>query len=134
MLRMRFMPCDFHPILLVLGNAADLARFADLLAGFARTGDAIDLERSGVFSEDTTVRLVEETTPPGLWRDGTSGRRLIWRLTRDQATEFAREVSKIADGHTLAGSATLECEVLNEIRIKVSLGEFEDEFLLGNAC
>ena len=38
----------------------------------------------------------------------------------------------MARGESRAGSATLECEVLNEVVAKVSLGEFEDDFLLGD--
>lgn len=138
MLRMRYMPCDFHPLLLVLGNAAQLRHFSSVLEGFAATGEAVDLGQNGVFSEDTKV-ILRELDVAGRAREGlwlaAGGRApvLEWRLTRERAREFAGDVMKTAAGQVRAGSSTLECEVLNEIRVKVSFGEFEDRFLLGEA-
>jgi len=132
---MRFMPSDFHPILLVLGDKGELAIFADLLARFSQTGVPISLETQGVKSTDTSVRLIEQNDhKPGLWQRKAGSAELVWHLPRDVAAQFSREVAKLAMGKSLAGSATLECEVLNEIRITVSLGEFEDEFLIGDTC
>ena len=135
MLRMRFMPSDFHPILLVLGDKNDLAVFADVLDVFSETGETTTLERHGVSSADTSVQLIEQGDhKPGLWQSLPGGADLVWHLSRDMAAKFAQEIADLAEGKAMAGSATLECEVLNEIRVVVSLGEFEDEFLIGNAC
>jgi len=138
MLRMRFMPCDFHPLLLVLGGKDDLDQFSQILLQFAVNGECLELGKEGIFSEDTSVKLVEvgtdNTSVAGLWKSNDTGSNLVWTLTREQAAGFGQEVSKIVSGISLAGSATLECEILNEIRVKVSLGEFEDEFLVGSAC
>ena len=38
MLRIGFMPSDFYPVLLVLGEHGDLVDFGDILAAFAETG------------------------------------------------------------------------------------------------
>ncbi|MFG1374322.1 hypothetical protein V5F32_19255 [Xanthobacter oligotrophicus] len=138
MLRMRYMPCDFHPLLLVLGNASQLRHFSSVLEGFAATGEMADLGQNGVFSEDTKVILRELDAAgrerEGLWfASGGAPPVLEWRLTRERAEAFAEDVMKTANGEVRAGSSTLECEVLNEIRVKVSFGEFEDRFLLGEA-
>ncbi|MDF0599043.1 hypothetical protein [Psychromarinibacter halotolerans] len=131
------MPCDFHPLLLVLGDAAELRHFSNLLSCFAATGARVELTEAGMFSEDTRVMLreldPEKPERPGLWvREAGTHPVLDWRLTREQAEDFADDVLKTANGESRAGSSTLECEELNEIRVKVSFGEFEDQFLLGN--
>ncbi len=134
---MRYMPCDFHPLLLVLGDAAQLRYFASILERFAATGEPVDFGENGVFSEDTRV-ILRELDPQGTEKEGLWVKEkgetpiLDWRLSRERAEEFALDVLKTANGETRAGSSTLECEVLNEIRVKVSFGEFEDQFLLGN--
>jgi len=128
------MPCDFHPILLVLGNKNDLAVIAGLLDDFSETGETTALEQRGVTSADTSVQLIEQGDhKPGMWQSQPGSADLVWYLTRDMAANFAQEITKLAEGKAMAGSAILECEVLNEIRIVVSLGEYEDEFLTGNA-
>lgn len=125
------MPSDFHPILLVLGNKGDLITFADLLAAFSQTGETVVLNKQGISSGDTTVQLLQqEGHKPGLWQREAGSADLVWYLPLDVAAHFADEVAKLAHGKSLAGSAHLECEVLNEIRVHVSLGEFEDEFLV----
>lgn len=137
MLRMRYMPCDFHPLLLILGDADELRGFSDLLSRFAESGQSVELASEGVFSEDTQVVLHELSTAKneqqGLWVAKSGVRPVLeWCLARETAKNFAREVLKTANGLSLAGSSTLECEVLNEIRVKVSFGEFEEQFLLGD--
>lgn len=135
---MRYLPCDFHPVLLILGNASQLRHVSEILDNFAATGEAVDLGQSGIFSADTQVILRELDTATGaragLWL-ASGGRKptLDWCLTRAHAKEFADTVMKAATDDAHAGSATLECETLNEIRVKVSFGEFEDPFLLGDA-
>ena len=136
MLRMRYMPCDFHPLLLVLGNATELLTFSGLLLKFASDGRPQNLSRVGVFTEDTCVimqELAQESDQdPGLWVTKAGMRPVLeWRLSKVLAEKFSAEVLAIANGPSRAGSTILECQVLNEIRIKVSFGEFEDCFLLG---
>lgn len=133
MLRMGFMPSDFHPILLVLGQARDLMVFADLLEGFSKTGGSLVLNDSGVFSTDTRVVLHEaradDSDKPGLWQSAPGSMDLIWRLPRDYAWIFSNEIANLAQSQELAGSVTLECEVLGEIRVKASIGEWEEPYL-----
>jgi hypothetical protein len=132
MLRMGFMPSDFHPVLLVLGASGDLAGLARTLSEFALDGRDRALRASGVvFSTDTEVVLSRPATDeqPGLWPDAGGGGLLHWRLSREWAKQFAHEVGLLASSGAPAGSVTLECEVLNEVKVKVSIGEWEDHFL-----
>ena len=133
MLRMSFMPSDFHPILLVLGDREELRSFARLLESFATSGSTTLLhEADGVHAPNTEVVLQESGGRKGLWREDGE-RRLSWTLDRNAAADFAAEIRELADSGAAAGSVTLECEILNEIKAKISLGEFEDDFLTGEA-
>ena len=119
----------------MLGNDEQLRQFATVLNDFAQSGEPVELGERGIFSEDTKVQLRELQVGEreGLWvRQGGKSPLLEWCLTRDRAEDFADDVMKTANGESLAGSSTLECEVLNEVRVKVSFGEFEEKFLLGN--
>lgn len=138
MLRMSFMPSDFHPLLLVLGTHSDLSGFADSLSAFVRTGATCRLAADGgIFSTDTEVLLATpapgDDGPHGLWVEAGREGLLRWRLSTDEAAVFAAEVADLAASGEPAGSVTLECDVLNEIKVKVSIGEWEDHFLTDEA-
>lgn len=128
------MPSDFHPVLLVLGEARDLTAFGAILAGFAATAAPCRLAADGgVFSTDTEVALAapgeEGAVRPGLWRDADDKGLLRWTLAPQTAAAFAAQVAALAAAQVPAGSVTLECALLGEIRVQVSLGEWEDGYL-----
>lgn len=132
MLRMSYMPSDFHPVLLVLGQHAELQRFSDALARFAGTGQETALVADGhVFSTDTEVilRELDDRHRYGLWPDADRAGLLYWSLPREDAAAFAAEVADLAASGAPAGSVTLECDLLGEVKAKVSIGEWEDHFL-----
>lgn len=133
MLRMSYMPSDFHPILLVLGTPEQLLILSDALERFSESGGTMALNDAGVFSTDTRVVLeeidIEADQKPGLWQAGTNAAHLVWRLPKRYAWIFANEVANLASSEEPAGSVTLECDVLGEIRAKVSIGEWEEDYL-----
>ena len=137
MLRMGYMPSDFHPLLLVLGDADELRRFADVLARFSERGGPLSLTENGVHGPDTTVWLRESTGGPegtlGLWVSCGTTRQLDWILSKALASEFAGEVLELARSGQAAGSVMLECGHGGEIKVKVSMGEWEDHFLADGA-
>lgn len=133
MLRMSFLPCDFNPILLVLGTSPELMKFAEALEKFSKQGDRLALNDEGIVSTDTSVELVEHPVDGpkkvGLWQTAPDGMDLEWRLPKRYAEIFANEIANLATSGDPAGSATLECDILGEIRVKVSVGEWEDHYL-----
>lgn len=136
MLRMGYMPSDFHPVLLVLGDHQDLPRFAEILAAFARDGIARRLAAEGhLHSTDTEVMLesVGGGRKYGLWPDARESRLLHWTLPAEDAAAFAAEVADLARSGAPAGSVTLECGLLGEVKVKVSTGEWEEHFLEDDA-
>lgn len=133
MLRMSYMPSDFHPILLVLGQADELLVLADALETFSKQGERLLLNDAGVHSTDTRVELQETQQDSGeklgLWPISPRSMELAWRLPRAYARIFSDEVANLANSGEPAGSTTLECDVLGEVRVKVSIGEWEDNYL-----
>lgn len=136
MLRMGYMPSDFHPVLLVLGDAQDLQRFAGILAAFARDGTARRLAAENlVHSTDTEVMLASlgDGRKHGLWPDARDSGLLHWTLSGEDAAAFAAEVADLASSGAPAGSVTLECGLLDEVKVKVSVGEWDEHFLEDDA-
>ncbi|WBU63566.1 hypothetical protein [Paracoccus aerodenitrificans] len=133
MLRMGFMPSDFHPVLLVLGQPKHLMVFADALEKFSDQGGSLSLNDEGAFSTDTKVMLEEHPAggpeKVGLWPVTPGSMELVWRLPKNYAWIFSNEVANLANSGEPAGSATLECDILGEVRVKVSIGEWEDHYL-----
>lgn len=132
MLRIGYMPSDFHPVLLVLGNHADLDRFSEILGQFSGDGRTREMGiDTDVYSTNTRVILAgpESGRRYGLWPDEADGSQLHWTLTKEDAGAFFREVVDLSSSGAPAGSTTLECDILDEIKVKVSIGEWEDHFL-----
>lgn len=133
MLRMSFMPSDFHPVLLVLGNADELMVLADALEAFSKSEQRVVLNDVGIYSTDTCVELeacsLDSDVTPGLWQARKGSTDLVWRLPGHYAWIFSNEVANLATSGERAGSVTLECETMREIKVKVSIGEWEDHYL-----
>jgi hypothetical protein len=54
---------------------------------------------------------------------------LAWRLPVGYARIFSDEVANLSASGEPAGSTTLECDILGEVRVKVSIGEWEETYL-----
>jgi len=121
MLRIAFLPSDFNPMVLVLGEAEDLHRLAATLRCFAREPADAPLETS-------CVRLTASDGPLGIHQAAASGA-FLWRLDSAHAHAFADQIDSLAQPTRLAGSEVLECTTDEEIPVKVSRGEYTDDFL-----
>jgi hypothetical protein len=121
MLRIDFLPSDFNPMVLVLGEAEDLHRLAATLRNFARAPAEAPLEQS-------RVRLTASTGPLGIHPADEPGA-FLWRLDAAHAETFADQIDSLAQPSRVAGSEILECTTEEEIPVKVSRGEYTDDFL-----
>ncbi|WP_407147895.1 hypothetical protein [Bradyrhizobium sp. ORS 86] len=128
MLRFEYMPSDFHPLFLFLGEGTDLAALARLLRGFAEDPQAITVAERipGAVSRDELV-LVPADDEFGM-RD--LGGRFAWKLTSWQAERIAERIELLAPRDNKSGSEILEIGSEGEIPVKVSRGEFTDDFLI----
>ncbi len=121
MLRVGFLPSDFNPMVLMLGEAEDLHRLAATLRHFAR-------ERAETRIERSSVSLTASDGPLGI-HPATEPDAFVWRLDAARAASFADQIAALAHPARLAGSEILECSIEEEIPVKVSRGEYTDDFL-----
>lgn len=130
MLRYGFLPSDYHPMLLFLGEAADLRAFAGLMRDFAQAQRDIRFETAAFMhaADKTRVLLTGSGPQPGMRAVDHAARSFVWTLEPWQAEMFAEELAHLARPGRKSGSAMLEA-ALGEIPVKVSLGEYTDDFL-----
>jgi hypothetical protein len=121
MLRVGFLPSDFNPMVLMLGEAEDLHRLAATLRQFARHPADATIERS-------SIRLTATVGPLGIQAAGEPGA-FLWRLDPARAQAFADQIDQLAQPSRVAGSEILACTTGEEIPVKVSRGEYTDDFL-----
>ena len=132
MLRFDFMPSDFNPLFLFLGDAEDLARLSETLRAFATAPAIVEL---GAAIPGAVTRSRLELVPQagedgdyGVRADSQGGFR--WGLNAWQANQVADRIDLLTPPENRSGSDILEFGVDGEIPVKVSRGEFEDEFLI----
>ena len=131
MLRFDHLPSDFNPMFLFLGEKQDLAALANLLRSFASAPRPLDVRQqlSGAISR-TTLRLVPaegDAANFGMKQDRDGFR---WVLNSWQAEKIAERIELLTPAHQKSGSDIIELGVEGEIPVKVSLGEFTDDFLV----
>jgi hypothetical protein len=130
MLRIGFLPSDFNPMLLMLGEQEELRALGGVLRQFARDGGAVRLEELPFCAASgTRVMLAGGAGAPGLHALPDEPDAFVWRLDAQLAAAFAHSVDDLAAASRKAGSELLECTQQEEIPVKVSRGEYTDDFL-----
>ncbi len=135
MLRYGYLPSDFNPMLLFLGEPGDLRGLAAVLECFAREPSAAELTAllpGADAPSGERVMVVPAADRPGLRRSAADPSGFEWRLDPHRAAEYAAEVAALAAPGRRAGSAMLGPDAPGEregIPVKVSLGEYLDEVL-----
>ena len=130
MLRIGFLPSDFNPMLLMLGEQEDLRALGGVLRQFARDGGAQRRdELAFCAAHGTRVTLSDAAGPPGLHALADVPDAFVWRVDARRAAAFAELVDDLAVASRKAGSELLECTHEEEIPVKVSRGEYTDDFL-----
>ncbi|HEX4173106.1 MAG TPA: hypothetical protein VHY82_11605 [Acetobacteraceae bacterium] len=128
MLRIGYLPSDFNPMVLVLGDAEDFRLLAGVLRHFARDRTDVALHQLGFCAAASSVTLTASAGPPGVQPTGDN--RFLWRVSAEQAAQFAGQIDRLAAEPRTAGSELLECTTEEEIPVKVSRGEYTDDFLM----
>ncbi|MCP1850018.1 MULTISPECIES: hypothetical protein [unclassified Bradyrhizobium] len=128
MLRFEYMPSDFNPLFLFLGESADLAALAMLLRRFAEDPQTIAVAERipGAVSRNALV-LAPADDEFGM-RD--LGGRFAWKLTDWQAERIAERIELLTPQDNKSGSEIVEIGSDGEIPVKLSRGEFTDDFLI----
>lgn len=129
MMRVAFLPSDFNPMILMLGEAEDCRALGGVLRNFAREGRDVAFAGLGFCRcLDTELTLTAQPGAPGVQRDGE---RFIWRVPPATAARFADRLEDLAEPDRIAGSEELDCGTEEGIAVKVSRGEYTDDYLAG---
>jgi hypothetical protein len=129
MLRIGFLPSDFNPMVLMLGEAEDFRALGGVLRGFARDNADVRLDTLGFcHAAGTRLLLTASAGPPGVRPEKDGG--FLWRIDGSLACRFAAQADELTDPGPYAGSAMLECSIVEEIPVKLSRGEYTEDFLL----
>jgi hypothetical protein len=127
-LRIGYLPSDFNPMVLILGESEDLRLLAGVLRRFAREQADVRLDQLGFCAAPrTTVTVTASPGAPGI--QPAADNHFLWRLDIDRATAFADQIDQLAVPSRAAGSEILECTTEEEIPVKVSRGEYTEDFL-----
>jgi hypothetical protein len=128
MMRIGFLPSDFNPMILMLGEAEDCRALGGVLRRFARDGQDVAFADLGFCQvTGTDVLLTAAPGPVGVQR--CEGHPFIWRVPPEMAAGFADRLDDLAEPGRGAGSEALDCATEDGIAVKVSRGEYTDDFL-----
>ena len=122
------MPSDFNPLFLFIGEGADLAALAKLLRRFADDPQELAIaERIPGVTSRTPLVLAPADHEFGMRDLGSSFR---WKLNGWQAARIAERIDLLTRPESKSGSDIIEVGSDGEIPVKVSRGEFTDDFLI----
>lgn len=132
MLRFDYMPSDFHPLFLFLGEAGDLSALASLLRDFADDPQRIDLrDRLRGSVSKAQLHLVPADESAGRYGLLPAGDAMFeWHLNAWQAGQIAERIDVVIAPEHKDGSEIVELGIVGEIPVKISRGEFTDDFLV----
>jgi hypothetical protein len=130
MLRIGYLPSDFNPMVLMLGEAEDFRLLAATLRRFAHDRADVALHQLGFCAAASAVTLTSSAGAPGIQPAGDN--RLLWRVGAEQAARFAARIDALAAPSRTAGSELLQCTTGEEIPVKLSRGEYTEDFLMND--
>ena len=131
-LRYSFLPSDFNPMVLMLGEAQDMRTLSELLVSFAQSAGEMSLAAAKGFAQsDTQIMLTgPDNEQLGMRLLSPQQKILYWALNSSTAMLFAEMVHGLGDSNQKSGSEKLLCGYYPEIPVKVSRGEFTDDYLV----
>lgn len=132
MLRIHYMPSDFHPLLLIVGERSDVLQlqrlFEDLSFKTTKT-DMHELEFVAANSYPVVLIFSDAQKVNGLALQG-GNKGMWWEINPRTALTFANEIGEALRAGNNSGSCFLEIGYIGEIRAKVVFEEFDDSYLL----
>lgn len=129
MLHAYYLACDFYPKILFAGDKPDLVPLLDVLDEF------IDFETSIEFKDCPQIQLHDFSLTLkscGGLEEGIfeiAPQQFVWRISKDTATDFYQELEDLLCQPQQSGSLVFEMLRLDEIKIKISMNEFDDSYL-----
>lgn len=130
MMRIGFLPSDFNPMILMLGEAEDCRALGGVLRRFARDGVDVSFRSLG-FCQIAGADMLLTAAPGPAGVQQCPEHAFLWRVPPEMATGFAERLDDLAEPGRVAGSENLDCGTEDGIMVKVSRGEYTDDFLDG---
>ena len=130
MLRVYFLPCDFYPKILMTGDKPDVYRLIDLLDEFLDHPASIEIKhQQDITLKDFNLTLHHQQgqETEGIFQ--TEPQQFDWIMSRDTALYFYQEIDELLQQPEQSGSLFLEMLRPDEIKIKISINEFDDSYL-----
>lgn len=128
MMRIGYLPSDFNPMILMLGEAEDCRALGGVLRRFSHDGQAVDFAGLGFCRlHGTGLRLAAASGHGAV--EQTGARSFVWRLPAAEAAAFADRLDDLAGPGRLAGREHFEGDTRDGIAVAVSRGEYTDDFL-----
>ncbi|MDC4992367.1 hypothetical protein [Acinetobacter baumannii] len=129
MLRAYYLACDFYPKILFAGDKPDLFPLLDTLDEFIDFHKEITLHNRPLLQLwDFTLTLVPDVSlKEGIFE--TAPKQFVWRMSKDTALDFYHDLENLLCQPEQSGSLVFEMLRLDEIKIKISMNEFDDSYL-----
>lgn len=127
MIKAQFLKSDFHPQLLLVGEQAEFLKFKNFLEDFLKMNDFNkNLSDYGIDATGFSLKC-EKVTGQG---NGLSqqGDTLTLQLNQQQLEHYIALVDDFLHEDTTAASCILDQLILDEVRIHLSFGEFDQDF------
>jgi len=113
---------------LFIGEASDLVALAKLLRRFAENPEEVPVKDRILGAKSRVLLMLAPADGESGMRD--LGGKFSWKLNDWQALRIAERIETLAAADHKSGSEILEVGSAGEIPVKVSRGEFTDDFLI----
>ena len=129
MLRAYYLACDFYPKILFAGDKPDLIPLLDLLDEF------IDHHQNIVLQEQPLLQLKDFSMilmPVSDFEEGVfeiAHQQFVWCMHRETALNFYQDLEDLLYQPQQSGNVVFEKLRLDEIKIRISMNEFDDSYL-----
>lgn len=127
MIKAQFLKSDFHPQLLLVGEQAEFLKFKNFLEDFLEVDNFHkNLSDYGINAAGFALKC-EKVAEQG---NGLSqqGDILTLQLNQQQLEHYIALVGDFLHEDTTAASCILDQLILDEVRIHLSFGEFDQDF------
>jgi hypothetical protein len=125
-----YLVSDFDPKVLILGDQVEFQAMKRFFQQFLEKDDfQADFQSVGVTQSNFELQTHKvKGLGRGLFKQGNV---LILQLSQDQIQRYIDEIDEFLDMNSQAGSCILDLLIVDEIRIQLSFGEFDQDYFIG---
>lgn len=130
MIQAHYLVSDFDPKILILGEQAEFQAVRRFFEQFLQSDRfEADFQSVGVAQSNFELKTEKVSTQGrGLFQHDNA---LVLQLTQDQIQHYLDEIDEFLALDTQAGSCILDLLIIDEIRIQLSFGEFDQDYFAG---